>query len=187
MFANFKGYVLRIMKYGTSGYTLEILQYRTSGKIGNRFESRTGYQYYMKLGITWRQELGIEGSPYLIRWVLNLGFCSIRLHNWLDSDDLRHKHDHAWWFITYVIKGHYVNIDCIDNEDMKKGSWALRGAEHRHCVKVLEPTWTIMLTGPATRKWGFWVNGKFKKANKYFFEQGHHTRDGSPAIRTVKK
>lgn len=140
----------------------------------------------MKLGITWKQELGIPGSPYLIRWVLNLGLFSIRLHNWLDCDDMRYKHDHAWWFITYVISGGYWDMG-EDIELMDKGSWAYRRAEHKHCVNVYTPTWTIMLTGPESRKWGFWVNGKFKKANKYFFEQGHHTRDGSEPVRTKRK
>ena len=140
----------------------------------------------MKLGITWKQGLGIKGSPYLIRWVLNLGFFSIRLHHWLDSDDLRHKHDHAWWFITYVIKGKYFDLNDDKSEIMSKGSYAYRKAEHKHCVHVVEPTWTIMLTGSEKRKWGFWVNGKFKKANKYFFEEGHHTRDGSAPVRTKK-
>lgn len=34
--------------------------------------------------------------------------------------------------------------------------------------------WTVLLTGPEKRVWGFWVNGKFRKRNKYFYEHGHH-------------
>ena len=140
----------------------------------------------MKLGITWRQELGIKDDPYLVRWVLNLGFCSFRLHHWLDSDDLRHKHDHAWWFITWVIKGWYNDIGDDETDVMYTGKIRFRSANHRHCVEVKEPTWTLLLTGPEKRKWGFWVNGKFKKANKYFFEEGHHTKEGG-SVRTIKK
>ena len=56
------------------------------------------------------------------------------------------------------------------------GKFYFRRAEHRHFVSVSKggPVWTLLLTGPKKRNWGFWVNGKFKKANKYFFEHKKH-------------
>jgi hypothetical protein len=48
-------------------------------------------------------------------------------------------------------------------------------ALHRHTVEVADGgCWTVLLTGKVVRRWGFWVNGKFKKTNKYFLEHGHH-------------
>jgi hypothetical protein len=34
--------------------------------------------------------------------------------------------------------------------------------------------WTLLLTGPKVRRWGFWVSKKFKKSNKYFLGHGSH-------------
>lgn len=37
-----------------------------------------------------------------------------------------------------------------------------------HTVLVpLAGCWTLLLTGPVTRKRGFWVKGEFKKANEF--------------------
>lgn len=162
--------------------------------------------------ITWGEELGIEKCPYLVRWVLNFGLFSLRVHHWLASDDQRHVHNHAWWFITFVIWGEYEDIVPGDTpsdgtikiqysntdytynhytgnfdtiERMTPGIIRYRPADHAHMVKVIKPAWTFLITGRAKRPWGFFVNGKFKKANKYFFEEGHHPcQDGQAPVRT---
>lgn len=155
----------------------------------------------MKLGITWRQPLGEPECPYAERWVLNLGrLGSIRLHHWFRSDDKRAKHDHPSDFITLVLKGSYVDlaqrpdcdhcdgdpkcIHCNMMESMTPGKIRRRRAEHRHTVAVMPGgCWTLLYFWPERRHWGFWVprklDGKlkWKKANKYFLEHGHHPCD----------
>lgn len=111
----------------------------------------------------------------MIRWVLDFGLFSIRLHHWRHSDDLRHPHDHAWDFITFILFGFYEDVTPNGNEILHTGNIKFRKAEHQHSVKVTKDCWTLMITGPERRRWGFWVNGKFRKRNKYFFEHGHHT------------
>jgi len=111
------------------------------------------------------------------RWVLNLGFFSIRLHHWYASDDARNFHDHPWWFITLVLWGSYTDVSSAGKEKMKPGMIRYRPALHRHTVRVNSGgCWTLLITGPQIRKWGFWVRGgnKFVKSNKYFLEYGHH-------------
>ena len=128
---------------------------------------------------TQNEKLGIPEEPYLTRWVLDLGFISFRLHHWTGSDDLRHPHDHAWSFMTFVLHGSYMDKSPDGDEIMSAGKIAYRTAEHQHCVQLLSKhCWTFLITGRERRKWGFWVNGKFRKRNKYFFEHGHHTSDG---------
>lgn len=63
-----------------------------------------------KTGVTWGQRVGEPECPYLRRWVFNYGFGSVRVHHWTGSDDPRHLHDHAWWFVTFVVKGGYTDI-----------------------------------------------------------------------------
>lgn len=130
--------------------------------------------------LTWKEELGKPGHPYVIRWILECKWFSVRLHKWLGNDDLRNLHDHPWDYWAMVIKGCYV-----EKLDPSQGEghfyWMLpwkpvrRKAERRHAVELVSwPTWSILVTGPERREWGFWVNGVFRKRNKYFFEWGHH-------------
>lgn len=120
------------------------------------------------------EKLGPATCPYLERWVVDFGLFSLRLHHWLHSDDMRAFHDHAWWFLTLCLRGCYIDVSDKGEDVVKAGSVRFRPAEHRHAVRVLRSTWTVLLTGPENRIWGFWVRGKFRKRNKYFYEHGHH-------------
>lgn len=123
----------------------------------------------------WGQKLGNEACPYLIRWVFSTPFGSIRLHHWRASDDARNFHDHPWWFLTFVLRGGYTDVSPTGEERCSAGKFRFRRALHRHTVRVdAGGCWTVLLTGPEHRFWGFWVGRKFKKANKYFLEHGHH-------------
>jgi hypothetical protein len=121
------------------------------------------------------QELKCTTDIYCRRWYIETSIGSIRLHHWLKADDDRYFHDHPWSFITFVLKGGYTDITPEGNEYMSTRMIKFRKAIHRHTVKPDEGgCWTIVISGPKIRKWGFWVNSKFKKANKYFLEHGIH-------------
>lgn len=155
--------------------------------MGGCYISRQSVQFppaVLKLGLTWRQELGDPTCPYAKRWVINCGpLGSLRLHHWLSSDDKRAKHDHPSDFITLILKGSYVDAGIDTNERMTPGKICRRSAEHQHTVVVAPGgCWTLLYFFPERRKWGFFVrrkDGSFKwtKANKYFFENGHHPCD----------
>lgn len=126
---------------------------------------------------TWGEKLGRPECPYLQRWVLNFKVFSVRLHHWYSSDDHRAFHDHPWWFCTLVLRGGYTDVSPVGREVMRPGTLRCREATHRHTVEVNPGgCWTLILTGPVSRVWGFWVrNGaKFMKTNKYFLKYGHH-------------
>ncbi len=124
---------------------------------------------------TWKEKLGKPECPYLVRWVLNLGLFSVRLHHWVRSDDRRHRHDHPWWFITIVLSGGYFDQTDSKDEWLPAGSIRLRKPLHKHIVYVPPGgCWTVLLTGPRLRNWGFYVGKKWKKSNKYFLEHGDH-------------
>jgi hypothetical protein len=108
------------------------------------------------------------------RWVLDFHYFSIRLHHWFKSDDDLYKHDHAWWFYTWVISGSYTDVGSNGTVFRPRWSLAYWPALHRHTVVVDEPCWTICLCGPEEREFGFWVKDKFVKAKKYFYKYGHH-------------
>lgn len=110
--------------------------------------------------------IGGKQRPYLLRWYLipRNGFLNIYLHKFLRDDDDRALHDHPWWFISFVLKGGYLeHIDSGKGIVRKRWSLAFRKAEHRHRVELLPdksgdsiPCWTLIVTGPKRREWGFW-------------------------------
>jgi hypothetical protein len=137
-----------------------------------RFESPSAYQF------KWAEELHCKTGVYVRRWRAETPFGSVRLHHWLHSDDTRYKHDHPWWFFTVVIKGGYTDLTDDRTDHLKVGSFRFRSAKHKHSVWVDDGgAWSILITGPKVRQWGFWIGKKWKKANKYFLEHGLHICD----------
>ena len=136
----------------------------------------------------WRQQLGLKQCPYMERWVADFGLFSIRLHHWFSSDDDLHKHDHAWWFISWVILGSYHDVSEERTTFRRWMSFAKYDALHRHTVVIDKPCWTICLCGPEERTFGFWVKGKFVKAKRYFYKYGHHPCEpGGKRLRTFER
>jgi len=134
--------------------------------------------------IFYAESIGLPECPYLRRWVVDFGWFSIRIHRWRSSDDDRAFHDHPWWFLTLMLKGRYVDVSPDGRDQLRPGSIRLRPALHRHTVEVQRPgTWTILITGPTERRWGFWVNGKLIRRDKYFAVHGHHPCDGGKPVR----
>lgn len=131
--------------------------------------------------LTFWQPGGLPECPYFYRTILDFKWFSFRIHYWLASDDLRIAHDHPYWFITLVLWGGYFDLDFEGKLDyLHIGSIRFRKATHRHKVQLRKsPTITLLLTGPSTRRWGFWFGSKKLNRDKYFAEFGHHPCDES--------
>ncbi len=123
----------------------------------------------------WAEKLGKPECPYLIRWGFECCLFSIRLHHWRGSDDQRHPHDHPWNYISFVFRGGYTNVSPEGDKLVVAPTIVRFKAEHKHSVLVNHGgAWTLVFTGRDRREWGFWVNGKFRKRNKYFYMFGNH-------------
>ena len=140
--------------------------------------------------ITWKQAGGLPECPYFYRYIINFGHFAIRLHNWLGDDDHRAYHDHPYWFLTIVLKGGYTDVSPAANPEhtheifdkLYAGSIRFREAHYKHSVQGVVPgTWTLLITGKPSRRWGFWVDGKLIKRDKYFAVYGHHPCDPDDA------
>jgi hypothetical protein len=106
-------------------------------------------------------------------------FGSVRVHHWLSADDDRAFHDHPWWFLTIVLRGGYVDQSPAGEDEVFAPAVRFRHALHRHTVYPgPRGAWTLVITGPRKRSWGFWRDGKFRKANKWFSTWGHHPCGG---------
>jgi hypothetical protein len=135
-------------------------------------------QLHRKFGLGWAEELECEKGVYVRRWRIETPFFSIRLHHWLHSDDNRSLHDHPWWFISFIFRGGYTDQGTEIRSIHRAPSLVYRSAQHKHWVEVhLDGCWSIILTGPKVRRWGFWLKNKFIVSYRYFYKYGKHICD----------
>lgn len=131
---------------------------------------------------------GGEDDIYLIRYyVLKSKWYNIFIHQFLrsDRDDM---HDHPWNFVTYLVKGSYLEkrwnheTQCVDSiyranyQDtygygpVTKNRLVFRKATDQHQVVVDcdlkeaekdQAALTLFVSGPTKREWGFVREGCF--------------------------
>ena len=131
------------------------------------------YRKFKFIQIRWKEKLGYEENPYLIRWTLLLFGYSIRLHHWIKSDDNRFFHDHSCDLISIVVKGKYTNVTPDGEFPVKAISIWKAKATNQHWLKIpKEGAWTILLSGRPYHKWGFYVNGHKWRPLRYFHKFG---------------
>lgn len=110
--------------------------------------------------------IGPSDNPYLRRWWLiphNKKF-NIYLHQILRDDDDRALHDHPWDNMSLILKGGYTEFmkdrkGKTISKERRAGRVAFRRAETPHRLMVSHlpygSTWTLFITGPKIRDWGF--------------------------------
>ena len=121
--------------------------------------------------------IGGNERPYLLRWFViprNPVF-NIYLHQFRRSDDDRALHDHPWLFnASWLLSGEYVEHTIKEGgllvrTHRRAGDWKLRWGKAPHRVELIGdegdppdvpfveavPCWTIFISGPRVRQWGF--------------------------------
>ncbi len=112
--------------------------------------------------------IGGADSPYMRRWwvIPRNRFFNIYLHNIVRDDDDRALHDHPWWNLSIVLRGgywEYVPISPLEPAGATIGSWRGVGsfvlrrptAAHRLALMTGASCWSLFITGPNVRTWGF--------------------------------
>lgn len=115
--------------------------------------------------------IGQEECPMFLRWeFLKLGkapFLKAMVHYFPAETTDRDPHDHPRSFITFVLRGRYIDtswekVELPDQEYMQTielveaGQVIYRPARHTHIVETAEVgCWTIVVMGPEIREWGF--------------------------------
>lgn len=153
--------------------------------MAGRAERRQLNKHWLRKWLTGTPHfiIGGEHNPYLLRWFVipRNSFLNIYLHKFKRSDDDRALHDHPWWFASLILKGEYLeHRDDGTTRHRKAGSLALRRPNTLHRVELLQevrdfghftmnreaPTWTLIITGPKIREWGFkcpkgWIHWEY--------------------------
>jgi hypothetical protein len=116
-------------------------------------------------GITRPPDFVIGGGdqPYLRRWWLiprNRWF-NVYLHQFLRSDDDRAQHDHPWCNVSILLRGQYLEHAQSGAPRLRRaGSVVFRRPTTRHIIELAAgECWTLFITGPTVREWGFWCEG----------------------------
>lgn len=111
--------------------------------------------------------------PYMLRWYViprNRWF-NIYLHKFLRSDkDV--PHDHPWWSVSLTLTEYLIERRWLPEPNtsrggtqevsvIHKGDVVFRSATYAHQIIVPEScagsgVWTLFITGPKLRSWGFW-------------------------------
>ncbi len=107
--------------------------------------------------------IGGDEDPYLRRWWLipRTRFFNVYLHHFLRSDDDRALHDHPWWNLSILLHGQYVeHTISAGGVNVRTprcaGQWKFRRAAAAHRIELVDgPCWTLFVTGPRLREWGF--------------------------------
>lgn len=101
----------------------------------------------------------IIGANYLRRWwiVPRNPFCSVYLHEILQSDDDRALHDHPWDNTSVVLDGGYTEHTPDGVFERVAGDVVSRPAQSMHRLVIPDGgrAVTLFLTGPRVREWGF--------------------------------
>ncbi len=139
--------------------------------------SRVTYSYnFLEAIMIKRKPDVVIGDGYLERWYVipRNRYFNIYLHKFTGSDDDRATHDHPWNSVSFLLKGKLREIYGVNLVPGMFGFWRdipwlkpiYRSATFSHRLVVEEgPVWTLFITGPRIREWGFlcpngWVHWK---------------------------
>lgn len=108
--------------------------------------------------------VGSALSPYLRRWwvIPRNRWFNIYLHQFLRSDDDRALHDHPWWWLSVMLRGHYTEHTIAAGGVHRQKRYVAGCVRlhspwfaHRLEVQPQASCWSLFITGPRVREWGF--------------------------------
>ena len=122
-----------------------------------------------------KERVLIQDRVHLYRWTLfRCRWFQVVIHNFR-TDDPPHLHDHAWWNISIVLWGTlkettykrvpWSPLPTYCSRYLRAGSVRIRSAAELHRLSVVQSAWTLFITGPVRREWGYdtesgWVHWK---------------------------
>lgn len=106
--------------------------------------------------------IGGAADPYLSRWhvIPRNPVFNVYLHYFQRSDDDRALHDHPWVNCSILLAGRYLEVTRGGVVARSAGDVVLRGPRAAHRIVLVgvgdpRPVWTLFITGPRVRQWGF--------------------------------
>lgn len=131
-------------------------------------------------------EIISTGGVYLQRWWLipRNGILNIYLHHMLLSDDEIH-HDHMYPSVSLVLDEGITENYRLQPPDspvlqrtFSQGDVVWRSSVMSHQLVVNKPSWTIFVTGPRLKQWGFWCPQGWRHWKEYVEKKGNTSGPG---------
>lgn len=144
------------------------------------------YHWFMKFLRKPDVIIGDVEDPYLVRWwvIPRNKFFNIYLHLFMKSDEDRALHDHPWYSLSFILTNGYKEVWQLVKPvyasgllawnktfERKPFQFIFRKADQAHRIILYDnningvvspkPTWSLFLTGPVIRKWGFYCPNKW--------------------------
>jgi hypothetical protein len=122
-----------------------------------------------------RSDIYFGASLYMERWMTPRFWNKlprIRLHHIMRSDSDREMHDHPFDFTSIILSGGYTEHRPDGSRRFYgPGSIVRRKAEDLHRLELDVPAWTICITGPKRRDWGFMRDGVWTRWQDFVYER----------------
>lgn len=111
--------------------------------------------------------VGRPNEPYLLRWHLlpRNPILNFYLHCFKASDQNREMHCHPWSSVSVILKGMYADHREDGFSILKEGDVEFRlNPKKAHRIELIDgECWTLFVTGPRIREWGFYCKDEFGK------------------------
>jgi hypothetical protein len=144
------------------------------GVLGLTPSSLTNFKDFQ---IRWKEPLG--NPPYCYRWsFVAFGF-SFRVYHWISQEVGPHFHNHPFDFVSFVVKGGYLNNYFTDDGQIKSvvvkapSFWYSKAHVYHRLTIPKEGAWTLQLCSRSYVKWGFLVGGVHWRPFRYFSKFSH--------------
>ena len=118
----------------------------------------------------------IIGGDYLWRWYLipHNRIFNIYLHRFGRSDDDRALHDHPWYSMSILLKGEMIEHSFKGIRHIPRWLPIFRTAKFAHRLELVKgPVWTLFITGPNIRSWGFYCPQGWRHWQKFTSDDGN--------------
>ena len=126
----------------------------------------------------------VINNGYLLRWYVipRNPIFNIYLHKFMADDDDRALHDHPWVSLSCLIEGSLVEHTPKGRRLIREGQWVWRWPLTAHRIQVAsyvragriarKEAWTLFITGPRLRVWGFHTPSGWVPWTKYVNDDG---------------
>ena len=114
-------------------------------------------------------------EDYLDRWwiIPRNKYFNIYLHKFIASDDDRAFHDHPWYSVSFLLSGEITEHSYNRVRFIPRFFPVFRSAKFAHRLEVVKcPVWTLFMTGPNMRNWGFYAPEGWMFWQKYIEKYG---------------
>lgn len=110
---------------------------------------------------------------YMDRWYIipRNRFFNIYFHHFTGSDAPT-MHDHPWISLGWILKGTYTEHTPKGSFKRKAGDVRLRMPRSLHWIEIDKPVYTLFITGPRMRIWGFECENGWVEHTEYIKLRG---------------